>query len=101
VPRFKHFQGAGVELETAINRWLDDFEPDIAQMAQTVDSRGTLTISFVYDESFRGQELRLDNEHHMAGASIPVAPESVMPEDPVPLQSTRPERGPDPNTSST
>jgi hypothetical protein len=101
LPRFKHFHGVGAELEAAINGWLDAFEPDIAQMAQTVDSNGNLVISFVYDESFRGQELRLDHEHARAGAPKSPAPESVMPEDPVDVRATFPERGPEPDTSGT
>jgi hypothetical protein len=99
VPRFKHFRGLGAEFEQAINCWLDDFEPDITLMTQTVESGGALTVCFVYEESFRGQEMRLDNEHGMAQAAKPVAPDSVMPEDAVDVNRTVPERGPEPTTA--
>jgi hypothetical protein len=100
LPRFKHFHGVGAELESAINRWLDAFEPDIAQMAQTVDPNGNLVISFVYDESFRGQELRRDHEHAMADAAKKPVPAAVTPEDPVDVRATGPERGPEPDISA-
>jgi hypothetical protein len=100
VPRFKHFRGFGAEFEQTINRWLDDFEPDITQMSQTVDSSGSLTVSFVYEESFRGQEMRLDSEHGMSAATKPVSPEAVMPQDHVDVRLTAPERGPEPNTGA-
>jgi hypothetical protein len=60
--RFKHFSGAGEELERGINLWLDEFEPEVTQMVQTVDSGGVVTIGFLFEESFRGQERRLSEE---------------------------------------
>src|SRR5579872_1543105 len=59
MPRFKHFSGVGTELEQAVNQWLTEFEPDVTQMVQTVSGDGSLSISFLFEESFRGQELRL------------------------------------------
>ena len=98
MPRFKIFQGSGAELETLINSWMDEYEPDVTLMSQTVDASGAVTLSVLYDESFRGQERRLDNEHGMAKVGGPVAPESVMPEDHVQVRLTPPERGPEPET---
>jgi hypothetical protein len=60
--RFKHFNGAGQELEESINEWLAAFEPEVSQMVQTVDRGGLVTIGFLFEESFRGQERRMSEE---------------------------------------
>jgi hypothetical protein len=60
--RFKHFSGAGRDLEEAINRWLEEFEPEVSQMVQTVEASGVVTIGFLFEESFRGQERRMSEE---------------------------------------
>jgi hypothetical protein len=62
VLRFKKFSGAGADLERSINAWLADFEPEVSQMVQTTDAAGVVTISFLFEESFRGQEIRLTEE---------------------------------------
>ena len=97
MPRYKQFQGSGAELERAVNSWLDEFEPDVTQMAQTVDGNGSVLLGFIYEESFRGQERRLDTEHGMANAKEPIAPEGVMAEDSVQVEATPAE----PHESST
>ncbi len=80
--RFKQFTGRGPELETAVNAWLEQFEPDVNQMVQTVNPDGGLTLAFLFAESFRGQELRLSSEHHLAWQAPPV-PAASIPDDPV------------------
>lgn len=60
--RFKQFSGSGAELESTINRWLEDFEPEVSQMVQTTDAGGNVTIGILFEESFRGQEMRLTAE---------------------------------------
>jgi hypothetical protein len=88
--RFKQFQGSGADLERAVNRWMEDFEPDITQMAQTVSADGGVTVSFIYEESFRGQELRLDNEHGMLAAARQAA-EAELPPEQIAVRATPPE----------
>jgi hypothetical protein len=87
-------------LEALINGWLEEFEPDVTQMSQTVEGSGCVTLSFLYDESFRGQERRLDNEHGMSQVPNSVAAEPRMPDDPVHVTMTPPERGPEPDTGA-
>jgi|SRR5579875_865128 len=77
--RFKLFSGEGVELE--INAWLEQFEPDVRHMAQTVYGDGAVTISFLFEESFRGQERRFSQEHGME--SRPVISAESIPEPPL------------------
>lgn len=72
--RFKYFSGAGADLEREINGWLEEFEPDVTQVVQTVAPDGALTIGFLFEESFRGQEKRFTLEHGIArDAAIPPA----------------------------
>jgi hypothetical protein len=97
MPRYKQFHGSGSELERAVNSWLDEYEPDVTQMAQTVDGNGSVVVGFIYEESFRGQERRLDTEHGMAKVKGPSSPEAVMPEDPVHVRVNPPEQA-DPPT---
>ncbi len=85
--RFKQFSGSGPELERAINTWLEEYEPDVTQMAQTEGRDGRVIISFVFEESFRGQELRLSSERGMSGAPPPVIPPEVMPDEPLKVES--------------
>ena len=73
--RFKLFRGDPEELEEAINGWLGKFEPDIREMTQTPEGGGKLTISFIFEEGFRGQELRLTAEARHA------PPEPAIPRD--------------------
>ncbi|HZS93817.1 MAG TPA: hypothetical protein VFA78_03400 [Chloroflexota bacterium] len=77
--RFKLFRGAGIEAE--INAWLEQFEPDVSQMTQTVGEDGAVTVSFLFEESFLGQEKRFSQEHGMESKPV-VSPESI-PEPPL------------------
>jgi hypothetical protein len=77
--RFKHFSGPSAELEQAVNQWLSDFEPDVTQMVQTGNDDGSLNISFLFEESFRGQERRLSAGY--GGRSAP--PAASMPDKPL------------------
>ena len=77
--RFKQFAGHGEELEARVNLWLESNEPDITQMVQTVDPDAGIVISFLFEESFRGQELRYAAENGMAAAIDPAVPEVAMP----------------------
>lgn len=95
VLRFKHFSGSGDQLEHVVNSWLEEYDPDIKQMTQTLDSGGRVLISFLYEEGFRGHELRLAAEHGMRGAVDPVTSLESIPdvplhlsEDPTGLQPT-------------
>lgn len=86
--RFKHFQGAGSQLERAVNDWLSEFEPDVTQMAQTVGPNGVTIISFVFEESFRGQELRLSSERNIAErAAVPAISADEMRDKPLHVES--------------
>jgi hypothetical protein len=98
VPRYKQFCGSGPDLEAKVNAWLEEFEPDVTLMSQSIQNSGSVTLGFLYDESFRGQERRLDNEHGMKQAAGAAAPEATMPEDPVQVRITPPEQGPEPET---
>ena len=80
--RYKRFVGAD-DLEARINEWLENNEPDITQMVQTVDSNGTVTISFLFEESFRGQELRYAAESGMSEAMEPAVPADSIPDEPL------------------
>ena len=77
--RFKLFRGDGIEGE--INGWLEQFEPDVTQMAQTVGTDGAVAVSFLFEESFRGQERRFSEEHGMQ--SKPVISAESIPEPPL------------------
>ncbi len=79
--RFKYFSGNGAQLEGAINGWLETYEPEVTQMSTAVTGDG-VAVSFLFDESFRGQERRLTEERGMPQEEIG-APESNMPDDPV------------------
>lgn len=83
VLRFKSFSGEGQQLEAAVNAWLDSYEPDVKEMLQTTGSNGSLTVSFLYEEGFRGQELRFDEEHGMVRAAEPVASLEEIPGKPL------------------
>jgi hypothetical protein len=60
--RFKQFAGAGPELEAAVNAWLAEYEPEVTTMTQTPLENGMVVVSFLFEESFRAQELRLVEE---------------------------------------
>jgi hypothetical protein len=49
--RFKQFSGSGSDFEHAVNAWLEQIEPDVTQMVQTVDDSGRVTIGFLFEES--------------------------------------------------
>lgn len=83
MPRFKQFVGTGAGLENGINQWLENNEPDITQMVQTVNGDSTITIGFLYEESFRGQELRYAEESGMSGAVEPAVPAESIPDRPI------------------
>lgn len=80
--RFKQFMGNKQELEPAINAWLAESDPDITFMGQTVGGDGAVCVSFLYDESFRGQELRWEEEHHVTAHEAPV-PADEFPDKPI------------------
>lgn len=75
--RFKQFMGRGHELEHAVNAWLMEFNPDVTQMAQTVNQDGTVCLAILFEESFRGQELRLSSERTRRVADAPISTSSV------------------------
>jgi hypothetical protein len=79
--RFKQFSGAGDDLQASVNAWLEAFEPDVTQMVQTTDGR-SIVISFLFEESFRGQERRLSGEHGMAVDEAPL-PAGMMRDEPI------------------
>lgn len=81
--RFKQFAGSGDELEARVNQWLENNEPDITQMVQTVDRDSGIVISFLFEESFRGQELRYAAESGMAAAIDPAVPSGAISDRPV------------------
>ena len=81
--RFKHFSGSGRELEQVINDWLGEFEPEVTHLVQTTDGNGLLAVSFLYEESFRGQELRISLERGMANATTPAMPSELVPDEPL------------------
>jgi hypothetical protein len=80
--RFKYFTGTGADLERAINGWLEDFEPDVTDVVQTVAPDGSLTVGFLFEESFRGQEKRFSLEHGMA-QEAPAIPPGAIPDKPL------------------
>lgn len=80
--RFKTFTGTGPELEQKVNAWLAEYEPDITHMVQTVDG-GRVTVSVLFDESFRGQEIRLSEERGVANATAPAVPADTIPDKPI------------------
>lgn len=81
--RFKQFSGSGPELEQAVNSWLAQFEPDVRQMSQTVGSDGSVSMAFLFEESFRGQEIRLASEHGVQNATGPAVPAASIPDRPI------------------
>lgn len=81
--RFKHFAGKGSELEEWVNSWLVEFEPDVRLMAQTAASDGTVSVSFLFEESFRGQERRLASEHGVPEEDEPPVPADRIPDRPI------------------
>jgi hypothetical protein len=93
VLRYKYFSGAGEELERAINAWLADYEPQVTSMTQTTLDNGFVTISFLFEESFRAQELRIEAEskatHHVEPAILP----GDMLDRPVEVQTASPIEG--------
>jgi hypothetical protein len=82
VLRFKFFAGSGTQLEAAINSWLETYEPEVTQMSTAVVGDG-VAVSFLFDESFRGQERRLAEQRGLSMEDEIQAPERNMPDDPV------------------
>jgi hypothetical protein len=80
--RFKVFSGSSQDVERKVNHWLAEYEPDIAHMAQT-GTDDSLVISIVFDESFRGQEIRLSEEHAINNATGPAVPAGSIPDEPL------------------
>jgi hypothetical protein len=78
--RYKQIGGSGQPLEDSVNAWLEQFEPDVTQMVQTQLSDGSLMIGFLFEESFRAQELRLSSRSVVRNASPPMTDE-VRPDD--------------------
>jgi len=81
--RFKQFFGSVADLEAAVNAWLAEYEPDVTQMVQTVGHAGTITLSLLFEESFRGQEIRMASERGLRNANVPAVPESAMQDTPI------------------
>jgi len=86
VLRFKHFSGTGEALQTAVNDWLSENEPDVTQMTQTVDGNGHVVLSFLFEESFRGQELRLSSERTKSRGGQQPAPLAGTLDDPIKVE---------------
>jgi hypothetical protein len=80
--RYKQIAGSGQSLEDSVNEWLEQFGPDVTQMVQTQRQDGSLVISFLFEESFRGQELRLSSRS-TTRASAPPVPAELFPDDPL------------------
>ncbi len=83
--RFKQFHGSGNELEQAVNGWLAELEPDVTYMVQTTDGAGKVTISFLFEESFRGQEIRFQSERGLSRTNMRPAPAESLPDKPIPV----------------
>lgn len=83
VLRFKQFSGTGHELEQEINSWLQEYEPDVTQMTQTVGQDGQIIISLIFEESFRGQELRLSAERRLTEAIASPGSLETIPDEPL------------------
>lgn len=81
--RFKQFSGSVADLESAVNAWLEEYEPDVTQMVQTVGQDGTVTLSMLFEESFRGQEIRMASERGLRNANVPAVPEAAMEDKPI------------------
>jgi len=62
VLRFKHFRSGAESLETSINEWLDQSQPDVKFMGQSTNANGDVVISFLYEEGFMATEQRLTEE---------------------------------------
>lgn len=84
--RFKNFFGTPPAIEQQINDWLAEYEPDVTQMAQTTASDGQVAISFLFEESFRGQERRMGKERGIKDIPAPV-PARDIPDKPLELPS--------------
>lgn len=81
--RYKQFSGQGDALEESVNAWLEANEPDVTKMAQTVGADGTLSLSFLFEESFLGQERRLSSESGMQSATMAPAPAAGVQDEPL------------------
>lgn len=79
--QFKQFSGVGDDLQRSVNAWLEAFEPDVTQMVQTADGE-SIVISFLFEESFRGQERRLSGERGMAVEKTSL-PADMIPDRPI------------------
>jgi len=95
--RYKQFVGRGQDLEAAVNRWLEANEPDVTQVIQTADPEGMVVLGFLFEESFRGQEMRLAEEHGVAQQPGPM-PSAEVPDTPitVPVEPGTPQDEPPP-----
>lgn len=80
--RFKYFAGNGTQLESQVNAWLETYEPEVTQMSTAVVGDG-VAVSFLFDESFRGQERRLSEQRGISANDEVQAPERSIPDDPV------------------
>lgn len=80
--RFKYFAGSGADLEGAINDWLREFEPEVTYMTQASHGEN-IVITFLFDESFRGQERRLTAERGTAYPTMPPVPSDSIPDTPL------------------
>jgi hypothetical protein len=72
--RFRHFSGSGASLDEAINRWIQEEDPDVRFMAQSQLPDGSVTVSFIYEESFVAHGRRLSREHGLDSGRPPPGP---------------------------
>lgn len=80
--RYKQFVGSGQALEKLVNHWLAEYEPDVTHVAQSPHADG-VALSILYNESFRGQELRFEEEHGTVHVSMPEVPADAVPPTPI------------------
>lgn len=75
--RFRHFSGLGSDLDDEISAWIQQ-GADIHFMSHSQQPDGSLTVCFVYQESFAAQERRLMAEQGLHdGTTAKLPPERV------------------------
>lgn len=61
--RFKAFSAETAQaIETQINEWLKQAEPDVKMMEQSIAPSGALTVGFLFEEGFLASEGRLTEQ---------------------------------------
>lgn len=68
--RFRHFTGSGPDLDHEISEWIME-GAEIHFMSHSQAADGSITVCFVFQESFAAQEKRLIEEHaaHDSGSA--------------------------------